>query len=135
MQFWKKLNDFHCQQCGRCCLELGSSLISGGDEAEKWLNNDEIVPSNFGRRYFTDFIDYFPETGGADLWFHPDTKEELDRCPFLRKTKSGKYRCLIHDKELRPNACKEWPYDFEEDRRETCPEVRRIVDIQRRINE
>lgn len=51
----------------------------------------------------------------GDLWFHPETVEELGRCPFLRKVpKMDKYRCMIY--ELRPEICRGYPGQ--------CPERR-----------
>jgi len=43
-----------------------------------------------------------------DLWFDPDTGEELYRCPFLRKVRNkDRYRCRIHD--TKPSRCRDFP--------------------------
>ncbi|MFC1953441.1 YkgJ family cysteine cluster protein [Chloroflexota bacterium] len=128
----QKLRDlgFSCQQCGICCLKGGHiSLELNEDETQKWRKSEELVPSNFGYRYLEDFIDYYPEAKRADLWFHPDTEDELSRCPFLRK-KQSKYGCLIY--ELRPEDCKYFPLgkstgEIMTGWSEICPEIRRLT--------
>jgi len=130
----KKLRDvgFNCQQCRNCCLQLGYvSLELNKDETARWRESEEVVPSNFGYLELEDFIDYIPETGLADLWFHPDTGDELSRCPFLRK-KKPQYKCLIY--RLRPEACKYFPLDrntgeINRVAPDICPEVRRLTDL------
>ena len=128
----KKLRDlgFNCQQCGNCCLQFGHiSLELNKNEIARWTESEEVVPSNFGHHKLEDFVYYTAEAGLADLWFHPDTGEELSRCPFLRKKKS-QYKCLIY--RLRPEACKYFPLDRYTDEIGTsasdiCPEVRRLT--------
>jgi len=126
----KKLRDlgFNCQQCGNCCLTVGFELTLSKEEYARWEKSDEVVLSNFGYFYLEDFVDYVPGIDCADLWFHPDTGEELSRCPFLRKKKSN-YRCLIY--KHRPETCINFPVDkntgeIDMDRPNTCPEVRRL---------
>ena len=67
------------------------------------------VPSNLGTYPIFDFIAFVrQDLLRGDLWFHPKTGEELDRCPFLRKVpKTEKYRCMIY--ELRPEICRQHP--------------------------
>ena len=130
----KKLRDvgFNCQQCGNCCLQLGhTNLELSKDETERWRESQKLVPSNFGYLELEDFIYYIQETGLADLWFHPDTGDELFRCPFLRKKKS-QYKCLIY--KLRPDACKYFPLDRNTgetnmNASDICPEVRRLTGL------
>ena len=124
----KKLG-FNCQQCGNCCLELGHTLELNLDEAKKWEEFDDIVFSNFGYHFLTDFMEIMPELQCADLWFHPETGDELRRCPFLRK-RNQKYRCLIYN--LRPDACKIFPIikstgELGKGWADICPVVRRIT--------
>lgn len=118
---------FNCQHCGKCCLQLGFSLQLTEDETMRWEESVDEVYSNFGYRYLEDFIDYIPEFGQADLWFHPNTGEELSKCPFLRKRKSN-YNCLIYT--LRPEACKYFPFDRNGELHscapDICPEVKRL---------
>jgi hypothetical protein len=44
--------------------------------------------------------------GFADLWFNPSSGEELEECPFLRKTGRAEYECTIHD--TAPEQCADW---------------------------
>jgi Fe-S-cluster containining protein len=119
---------FECQQCGNCCLMLGSELSLTIDEAKKWDEFDEEVFSNFGYYFPNQFMDIIPELRCADLWFHPETGEELRKCPFIRKQKN-KYKCLIYN--LRPYACKIFPIIKATgelgDWADICPEVKRIT--------
>lgn len=122
---------FECQQCGNCCLQLGSELELSYEETKRWEEYDDLVLSNFGYCFLSDFMEFIPELGRADLWFHPETAEELSRCPFLRKS-GTKYQCLIY--ELRPDACKFFPTDQSTGEvtkyaADICPEVRRLKSI------
>ena len=71
---------------------------------------------------------------GADLWFSPVSGEELDKCPFLKR--SGKlYQCAIH--EARPEVCRRFPHlEYDEQGRlvsvhfdalENCPGVQELL--------
>lgn len=119
---------FNCQQCGNCCRQLGKELTISNDEIKNWQEDDDLVFSNFGYHFLEDFIDIIPELECADLWFHPVTGDELRRCPFLRKKKEAKYKCLIYD--LRPDACKIFPIYKSTGEignwTDICPEVRRL---------
>ena len=122
---------FKCQQCGNCCLQLGSELELSYEETRRWEEYDDLVLSNFGYRFLSDFMEVIPETKCADLWFHPETGEELPRCPFLRKN-GARHQCFIY--ELRPDACKFFPIDgFTGEVRkyatDLCPEFRRLKSI------
>jgi len=122
---------FYCQQCGHCCLGLGAELDLDKEETRKWRQFKELAPSNYGYHLPAAFISYFPETACADLWFHPETGEELNRCPFLKKISSqDKYQCLIYNfPELRPTAWQRFPLKegkFMEEMVRVCPELRRL---------
>ena len=45
---------------------------------------------------------------GGDLWFDPETGEELVECPFLSKTDEDKYICEIQ--EAKPQKCEDFPF-------------------------
>ena len=127
-----KLGQFTCQQCGKCCEELGHTLTLSSGEVRKWEAYENLVPSNFGYYYPSDFIYVFEGIGFADLWFHPVTGDELSRCPFLRR-KGIKYECLIHDTGLKPDICKEFPVDSDTGElwNESCPEAKRIIEARK----
>jgi Fe-S-cluster containining protein len=56
----------------------------------------------------------------ADLWINPETGEDANRCPFLRKVRNqNKYRCLIQD--TKPEYCRQYPQDEEFAGKSGCP--------------
>ena len=119
--------DFECQRCGKCCLEFGSCLSVSAEEIKRWERDE--------RWDILQYVDLFevnvcPQCDkaapldqeycntchiklkrvilGGDLWFDPETGEELKQCPFLRKVKNqDKYECLIHD--AKPERCRNFP--------------------------
>jgi len=121
------MKDFECQRCGKCCLEFGSGLSVSAEEIERWRKD--------GRWDLFQYVDIFeckvcPQCNrtaplkkrycdachkrlkrvilGGDLWFDPETGEELNKCPFLRKIRNrDKYKCLIHD--AKPERCRDFP--------------------------
>ena len=124
-----KKTEFKCEQCGGCCLACGYTLDLNPEETKKWKRSKELVFSNFGYYHLADFMDILPNKS-ADIWFHPQTGEELFRCPFLRK-KGPTYRCLIYN-NFRPHACRLYPIDqntgeFIKVVSDFCPGVRRIT--------
>ena len=43
-----------------------------------------------------------------DIWVNPKTRDDVDRCPWLRKIRgSDRYICRIHD--LKPEHCRKYP--------------------------
>ncbi|MHA1974876.1 MAG: hypothetical protein ACTSW1_17900 [Candidatus Hodarchaeales archaeon] len=119
-------NSFACAQCGKCCIEFGSGLSVSKVEIQKWENDDryDILDHVFLFEYMkcekcnklypiddkickTCGNKLEPYILGGDLWFDPETGEELDTCPFLEQLEKGKYVCLIHD--AKPDRCKNFP--------------------------
>lgn len=121
------MKDFECQRCGKCCLQLGGGLSATQSDAERWKEEN--------RQDILAYIDYI-ECGicpkcnrgvtldqlhcadcgielerkvlAADLWFDPETREELTECPFLRRiADQNKYECSIHD--TKPEWCRGFP--------------------------
>ncbi|NHI92340.1 MAG: hypothetical protein EAX96_07535 [Candidatus Lokiarchaeota archaeon] len=99
------LKKWDCIQCGFCCntFKLGVS----GDDWERW--EGKIVDSNIGSYPLRDFCNTSSKEYSkiGDLFFHPETGEKLDSCPFLEE-RNGKFFCQIHDPKLKPTICKEW---------------------------
>ena len=91
-----------CSACGRCCIEQGSGFTMMPDDYRRWKRQ--------GRHDILRYIwqgevpaDY---DGIWDVWIDwvdPETGENLDYCPFLRKLRRSKYSCAIYD--TRPNIC------------------------------
>ena len=121
------MEDFECQRCGKCCLQFGGQLSATQSDLERWEreNRWDILA-------YIDFIECkgCPRCGkgapseqlycticgnkleskviAADLWFDPETGEELFECPFLRRIgNQNKYECLIH--ETKPERCRDFP--------------------------
>ncbi len=117
---------FECQRCGTCCRRF-SWLTAYTKDIERWVDE--------GREDILQYADMYI-TGAADLWFHPETGEELPRCPFLRKVRNKRvYECGIYD--TRPMMCRGFPHpDYNEDGEligahawavENCPDIKAIM--------
>ena len=92
---------FECQRGGACCKRF-SWLTAYTEDIERWMDE--------GREDILQYADMYiySITGAADLWFHPETDEELSRCPFLRKVgDKGVHECEIYD--TRPMMCRGFP--------------------------
>lgn len=94
-----------CSMCGKCCLELGCELYMTAGDYRRWKHQ--------GRDDILSYTYVAPKLGGyGDLWFDPETEQELDRCPFLSEIDSGKFACVIQ--ETKPKVCREfcceWAY-------------------------
>ena len=108
---------YKCTQCGYCCetFELGLKR----DDWTRW--KDVIVDSSIGKYPMRAFcnLDSKIYSKLGDLFFDPNTREQLDNCPFL----SEKNYCLIHDPKIKPNTCKDFNTTFIDLR---CENVRKI---------
>lgn len=98
--------EWNSAQRGRLMRDPGELLPIRNE----WLRETPsvVVTSKLGTYPIFCFI-FMMGKGWGDLWFHPETGEELDgRCPFLRKVrKKDMYRCMIY--ELRPEICRGYP--------------------------
>ena len=53
-----------------------------------------------------------------ELWFDPETHQQLNLCPFLRKTKDNLYTCdIYHD---RPEDCRFYPVTIDQMVQDEC---------------
>lgn len=92
---------FVCKQCGHCCLNLGA-YQSNATEA------DIAMWEECGRE---DILEWVDEIGAGiyDIWINPRTKDDVNRCPWLRKLpRQDKYICRIHD--VKPEICRNYPH-------------------------
>jgi Fe-S-cluster containining protein len=116
--------EFKCQQCGKCCAELGSCLILTAEETQRWLKDRKKYHSNIGMRRLSEFMDEILP-GAYDIWISPITHDDMN-CPFLRKINGEpKYKCLIYD--IRPEVCRDFPFDDSGNLRVTMSDVCPIV--------
>ncbi|MPW36602.1 YkgJ family cysteine cluster protein [Vibrio sp. B1Z05] len=107
-----------CNQCGKCCIKYGNGdLAATQQEIELWeLFNPDI----------------FEYVKDGKIWFDPQTREQLERCPFLElvpKIRAGekdKYTCSIYLD--RPEDCRHYPSLIDEMVRDEC-EMIEVVDL------
>ena len=89
-------------------------MLSGSDpdEAQKWYDSWDMLPSNFGIRFVDEFVLWSIVKDTillADLFRNPNTGDQADRCPFLRKERNKEtYACLIHGTGFKPSVCKNY---------------------------
>ncbi|AVW95426.1 YkgJ family cysteine cluster protein [Vibrio parahaemolyticus] len=108
-----------CNQCGKCCIKYGDGdLAATQEEIDLWeLFNPDI----------------FEYVKDGKIWFDPETREQLHRCPFLEmapKTKAeeqDKYTCSIYLD--RPEDCRHYPSLIDEMVRDEC-EMIEVVDLE-----
>ena len=97
--------NFACLQCGHCCLNL-EDAYSGTVEEE-----DILLWEKHDRWDIIEWVETYEDSRGRlinDIWFNPRTREEVRRCPWLRKLPGkDKYICRIQD--LKPKHCREYP--------------------------
>ena len=107
-------DEFQCQLCGKCCLEYAYNLQVTEEDMCRWEEE--------GRR---DILQWVSRIGvgeylALDFPIHPETGDEVDRCPFLRKLpRKDVYICRIHD--TKPDACRRFPLSREKAERIGCP--------------
>ncbi|MHA1758840.1 MAG: YkgJ family cysteine cluster protein, partial [Promethearchaeota archaeon] len=115
------LKKWSCLQCGFCCknFKLGVS----GDDWERW--DGVIVDSKIGKYPLRDFCNLESKKYSkiGDLFFHPETKQKFEICPFLEE-RNEKFYCLIHDPKIKPTICKEWHTEYIDLR---CVRTRQII--------
>lgn len=119
--------NFYCIRCGKCCLIYAhkvNNLMADRDDLERWAEvlvewRGKVYPMTRFVDYLFDFLEGDDKLRAGDLWFHPETHDELFRCPFLRKQRSKRlYTCLIHNitdldgNGIKPNMCKGYPTDW-----------------------
>ncbi|WP_391091029.1 YkgJ family cysteine cluster protein [Vibrio sp. NH-UV-68] len=108
-----------CNQCGKCCIKYGDDdLAATQEEIDLWeLFNPDI----------------FEYVKDGKIWFDPETREQLHRCPFLelapkaKAEEQDKYTCSIYLD--RPEDCCHYPSLINEMVRDEC-EMIEVVDLE-----
>ncbi|EHR6737540.1 YkgJ family cysteine cluster protein [Vibrio parahaemolyticus] len=108
-----------CNQCGKCCIKYGDGdLAATQEEIDLWeLFNPDI----------------FEYVKDGRIWFDPETREQLHRCPFLElapKSSAGekdKYTCSIYLN--RPEDCRHYPSLINEMVQDEC-EMIEVTDLE-----
>ncbi|ODW59216.1 hypothetical protein BBL88_04155 [Vibrio parahaemolyticus] len=105
-----------CNQCGKCCIKYGDGdLAATQEEIDLWeLFNPDI----------------FEYVKDGKIWFDPETRKQLHRCPFLelapKTEEKDKYTCSIYLD--RPEDCRHYPSLINEMVRDEC-EMIEVVDL------
>jgi Fe-S-cluster containining protein len=94
-----------CNLCGKCCTKYSDGgLSASASEIELW---DIFRP------------DIYRYVSGGNIWFSPDTDEQLKMCPWLRKQPNqNKYTCAIYYD--RPDDCKYYPVTIDQMVKDEC---------------
>ncbi|MGF1841694.1 YkgJ family cysteine cluster protein [Vibrio clamense] len=108
-----------CNQCGKCCIKYGDGdLAATQEEIDLWeLFNPDI----------------FEYVKDGKIWFDPETRAQLNHCPFLelvpksKPEEKDKYTCSIYFD--RPEDCRHYPSLINEMVRDEC-EMIEITDLE-----
>ena len=104
-----------CNQCGKCCINYSNGgLTASTEDLEGW----EIFKPEIARY-----------VRNGQLWFSPETGEQLMRCPWLVSldNKPG-YGCSIY--QDRPEDCRHYPVTIDDMIKDKCEmiEVKDLTD-------
>ena len=109
------IKDFQCVRCGHCC-RFADAYATTVDE------DDILMWERAGRWDIIDWVETIEEEDGTytnEIRFHPRTREEVRRCPWLRKRpRREAYICRIHD--LKPRHCRDYPLSEDHARSTGC---------------
>jgi Fe-S-cluster containining protein len=94
-----------CNLCGKCCTKYSDGgLSASASEIELW---DIFRPA------------IYRNVSDGNIWFSPDTDEQLKMCPWLRKQPNqNKYTCAIYYD--RPDDCKYYPVTIDQMVKDEC---------------
>ncbi|WP_161490694.1 YkgJ family cysteine cluster protein [Methanonatronarchaeum thermophilum] len=124
-------DSFVCRRCGRCCREYAGRFSLPRSQVLEW--REKVFDSRFGRYPAIKFVSMDYTIQGVDgIFFHPETGEHLDFCPFLKCDETGGgviggvCSCLIYSD--RPLGCRRYPFtgEFVDLSKTVCPVVRDI---------
>lgn len=86
--------DSRCACCGSCCEYFGGHLHASDHDMERWRRE--------GRE---DLLCRVNRLGW--IWVDPETKELLERCPFIARISEQQSICSIQ--ETKPDICRAYP--------------------------
>jgi Fe-S-cluster containining protein len=106
-----------CNQCGKCCIKYADGGLSAtAEEIGMW----EIFQPSI-----------YQYVRNGKIWMHPETGEQLSRCPFLEAlpqqgnvSEKEKYTCGIY--HSRPEDCRHYPTSIAEMVRDECEMIEAI---------
>lgn len=87
-------HETRCLCCGDCCESFGGHLHASRSDLDRWHREgrDDLL-SRVNR------LDW--------IWVDPESKEPLDRCPFIAKINDRQSICAIQ--ETKPDICRAYP--------------------------
>jgi len=109
------MQDFECQQCGRCCQTLIYHDSLSAEDVKAW--------QQAGREDILKWVGVFPKDGQETIyrvWMKPGTRDFVRGCPFLhRKPHENRWLCGIHD--VKPKFCRQYPLSRKHALMTGCP--------------
>lgn len=83
-----------CICCGRCCESFSGHLHASEHDLKRWRSEgrDDLLCRVNKLNW---------------IWVDPETKEMLDRCPFIEKINEQQSVCSIQ--ETKPDNCRDYP--------------------------
>ena len=97
------MEDFHCQQCGKCCRTLDYHDEITKEDVMRWKRLERID--------ILDWVGVFKKNHQETvyrIWMKPGTRKFADTCPFLhKKPAENRWICQIHD--VKPQICRQYP--------------------------
>ena len=107
--------NFHCRQCGQCCLSLDYRNECNTRDVDLW--------HRLGRADVLDWVGTVhrgAKTVGYRIWVTPGTNRCAEVCPWLEKIpRSDCYRCRIQD--VKPDICRQYPGTRKHAEMTACP--------------
>lgn len=100
-----KPEQFNCKRCGHCCLNLSDAYRGCVSDADlkRW--------QDAGRKDLLVWVETINLSSNNQLhmvWVHPETGDDVDRCPWLLDLLDGKgHICGIN--AIKPDYCRNFP--------------------------
>lgn len=93
-----------CTQCGKCCINYSDGgLTASQDDLDFWEADRPHI---------------YQYVKNNELWFDPETGQQLNLCPFLLKSEANLYSCgIYHD---RPEDCRFYPVTIDQMVQDEC---------------
>lgn len=103
-----------CERRDSCCVQV-SQINPSEEDITRWVYTCRYRILQYCNGWHEDcrlwakekLISYLIKDMNNEMWFDPKTGEELDVCPFLRKTRGkNMFKCTIHD--TKPQTCRKY---------------------------
>ncbi len=108
-----QMNGLTCRRCGNCCRNLDNACAQ----------EDVMLWERLGRKDILAWVREEPLPAGDRqyrIWVDPATGRTVQPCPFLGET-PGERRCFCMIQEVKPLACREYPFTRKHARMTGCP--------------